>query len=110
MYFCGVKCGHPAVDTRIRVPYAGSYPLAEIPSAGVRGRLALVTDINSGTLYWDTGAAWRQVTLNPMTFAGDLIVGGSSGAPTRLALGTANQVLGVNSGATAHEYILSVIS
>lgn len=91
-------------DLRTRVPYAGSYPLAEIPAAGVRGRLALITDINSGTLYWDTGAAWRQVTLNPMTFAGDLIVGGASGAPTRLALGTANQVLGVNSDATAHEY------
>ena len=91
-------------DLRTRVPYAGSYPLAEIPAAGTRGRLAIVTDVNSGTLYWDTGAAWRQVTLNPMTFAGDLIVGGSSGAPTRLALGTANQILGVNSGATAHEY------
>jgi len=91
-------------DLRTRVPYAGSYPFAELPSAGTRGRLALVTDVNSGTLYWDTGAAWRQITLNPMTFAGDLIVGGSSGAPTRLALGTANQILGVNSGATAHEY------
>lgn len=91
-------------DLRTRVPYAGSYPFAELPSAGTRGRLALATDINSGTLYWDTGAAWRQVTLNPMTFAGDLIVGGSSGAPTRLALGTVNQVLGVNSSATAHEY------
>ena len=91
-------------DLRTRVPYAGSYPLAEIPAAGTRGRLALVTDVNSGTLYWDTGAAWRQVTLNPMTFAGDLIVGGSSGTPTRLALGTANQVLGVTSAATAHEY------
>ena len=91
-------------DLRTRVPYAGSYPFAELPSAGTRGRLALATDINSGTLYWDTGSAWRQVTLNPMTFAGDLIVGGSSGAPTRLALGTANQILGVDSGATAHEY------
>jgi hypothetical protein len=91
-------------DLRTRVPYAGSYALAEIPSAGTRGRLALITDVNSGTLYWDTGSTWRQVTLNPMTFAGDLIVGGSSGAPTRLALGTANQILGVNSGATAHEY------
>jgi len=91
-------------DLRTRVPYAGSYPLDEIPAAGTRGRLAIVTDVNSGTLYWDTGAAWRQVTLNPMTFAGDLIVGGSSGTPTRLALGTANQVLGVTSAATAHEY------
>lgn len=91
-------------DLRTRVPYAGSYPLAELPAAGTRGLLALVTDVNSGTLYWDTGAAWRQITLNPMTFAGDLIIGGSSGAPTRLAIGTANQVLGVNAGATSPEY------
>ena len=91
-------------DLRTRVPYAGSYPLAEIPSAGTRGRLALVTDVNSGTLYWDTGAAWRQVTLNPMTFAGDLIVGGASGAPTRLAIGVTDQVLGVNAAGSAHEY------
>jgi hypothetical protein len=91
-------------DLRTRVPYAGSYPLAELPSAGQRGLLAIVTDVNSGTLYWDTGAAWRQVTLNPMTFAGDLITGGSSGTPTRLAIGTANQLLGVNSGATSPEY------
>ena len=91
-------------DLRTRVPYAGSYLFDDLPSAGVRGRVVIAQDVNSGTLFWDTGAAWRQVTLNPMTFAGDLIVGGSSGAPTRLALGTANQILGVNSGATAHEY------
>lgn len=91
-------------DLRTRVPYAGSYALAELPSAGTRGRLAVVTDVNSGTLYWDTGAAWRQITLNPMTFAGDLITGGTSGAPTRLSIGTANQLLGVNAGATSPEY------
>jgi hypothetical protein len=28
-------------DLRTRVPYAGSYPFAELPSAGTRGRLAL---------------------------------------------------------------------
>jgi hypothetical protein len=91
-------------DLRTRVPYAGSYPLADLPAAGTRGLLALVTDVNSGTLYWDTGAAWRQVTLNPMTFAGDLITGGTSGAPTRLAIGTANQLLGVNADTTSPEY------
>lgn len=41
---------------------------------------------------------------NPMTTAGDIIVGGSSGTPTRLAAGTANQIPGMNSGATALEY------
>lgn len=41
---------------------------------------------------------------NPMTTAGDVIYGGASGAPTRLAVGTAGQVLKVNSGATAPEW------
>ena len=41
---------------------------------------------------------------NPMTTAGDIIYGGASGAPTRLAKGTAGQVLTMNSGATAPEW------
>lgn len=41
---------------------------------------------------------------NPMTTAGDVIYGGASGAPTRLAVGTAGQVLKVNAGATAPEW------
>ena len=39
-----------------------------------------------------------------MTTAGDIIYGGASGAGTRLAIGTANQLLRVNAGATAPEY------
>jgi hypothetical protein len=42
--------------------------------------------------------------LSPMTTAGDVIIGGASGTRTRLAIGTANQLLRVNSGATAPEY------
>lgn len=41
---------------------------------------------------------------NPMTTAGDIIYGGASGAPSRLGIGTAGQVLKVNSGATAVEW------
>ena len=37
---------------------------------------------------------------NPMTTAGDMIYGGSSGTPTRLAKGTAGQVLKVNEWGT----------
>jgi hypothetical protein len=44
------------------------------------------------------------LALNPMTTAGDLFVGGTSGTPARLALGTASQQLRVNSGATSLEY------
>ena len=41
---------------------------------------------------------------NPMTTAGDIIYGGASGVPTRLAKGTAGQALVMNSGATAPEW------
>lgn len=41
----------------------------------------------------DTGAPPRQSFRNPMTTLGDLIVGGVSGALTRLGVGTAGQVL-----------------
>lgn len=41
---------------------------------------------------------------NPMTTQGDIIVGGASGTPTRLAKGTAGQVLAMNSGATGLEW------
>ena len=39
-----------------------------------------------------------------MTTAGDIITGGSSGTPARLAMGSALQHLRVNAGATALEY------
>jgi hypothetical protein len=38
---------------------------------------------------------------NPMTTAGDIIIGGASGAPQRLPIGTAGQILKVSSGAPA---------
>lgn len=36
-----------------------------------------------------------EVLINPMTTAGDIIVGGAAGAPSRLAAGSVGQVLGV---------------
>lgn len=50
-----------------------------------------------------------QTTLNgkvsnPMTTAGDLIVGGTNGTPTRLGRGSAGQVLTMNSQGTGQEW------
>ena len=45
-----------------------------------------------------------NVALNPMTAVGDLMVGGSNGNPTRLAKGTAGQVLLMNNSGTAVEW------
>ena len=54
------------------------------------------------------GASWQNVSAsgmtNPMSTQGDIIYGGASGTPTRLAKGTAGQVLTMNSGATTPEW------
>lgn len=52
----------------------------------------MITDIES------------QKITNPMTAQGDIIYGGASGTPTKLAKGTAGQVLKINSGETAPEW------
>lgn len=44
------------------------------------------------------------LALNPMTTAGDIIYGGTAGLETRLAKGTAAQVLQMNAGATEPEW------
>ena len=44
------------------------------------------------------GATGGGGMSNPMTTAGDLIVGGAAGAPGRLGIGTAGQVLSVSGG------------
>lgn len=54
-----------------------------------------------------TGATTASAAFNalsPLTTAGDTLYGGTSGAGTRLAIGTAGQVLTVNSGATAPQW------
>jgi len=58
---------------------------------------------NGDVLASTTGGTLSWVTpfINPMTTAADMVVGGVGGAATRLAKGTANQVLAMNGGATA---------
>lgn len=80
-------------DHKVSVDSADSSPdyLDEKIKAGTN-----VTITNQGTYLeiasTDTGM------LNPMTSAGDLIVGGVSGNPDRLGVGTNGQVLTVSSG------------
>jgi len=65
-------------------------------------------EINTGTdndkYITPDALAGSDYEKNPMTTAGDIIYGGTSGVPTRLAKGTATQVLTMNSGATAPEW------
>ena len=73
-----------------------------VPAGGTTGQV--LTKI-SGTDYetaWATPSSGGM--SNPMTTQGDVIYGGASGTPTRLAKGTAGQVLTMNSGATAPEW------
>jgi len=59
--------------------------------------------INRGGTGQSTASAAFNA-LSPLTTAGDTLYGGTSGAGTRLAIGTAGQVLTVNSGATAPQW------
>jgi hypothetical protein len=76
---------------------------ANQPAAGVEGRLYYVTD--ELVLERDSGSVWESVSsagfTNPMTTAGDIIKGGSAGAPQRLAIGSSGDVLTVSAGAPA---------
>ena len=79
--------------------------ISSVPSA-VSGAIILYADSASHRLYARnaSGAYILGSMDNPMTNAGDLIVGGASGVPTRMGVGTANQALTVNSDATGIAY------
>jgi hypothetical protein len=70
------------------------------------GNFAYLKDTNVTTYY--TGSAWANLDTtgmtNPMTTTGDVIYSSPGSTPVRLGIGTANQVLTVNSGATAPEW------
>jgi len=69
--------------------------------------LSVVTPGATGAFLQQTGAgafAWTAIApsmSNPMTALGDLIVGGASGTPTRLSIGSDSRVLTVVSGNVA---------
>ena len=75
--------------------YAGS-----ITSATWNGTAVAINRGGTG----QTTASTAFNALSPLTTAGDTLYGGTSGAGTRLAIGTAGQVLTVNSGATAPQW------
>ncbi len=67
------------------------------------GTLALtVAGTSGGIPYFSSSSTW---TSSGALTASAIVLGGGAGAsPTSLALGTANQILGMNSGASANEY------
>ncbi len=64
-------------------------------TGGSPGANKVLTSDATGLATWQTPASGMS---NPMTALGDLIYGGTSGTPARLAPGTASQVLTMSSG------------
>jgi len=88
--------------------YIDSEELAESESGS---NLPDATEASVGdvlTLNSSKEASWATPAApgmsNPMSAAGDIIVGGESGAASRLAKGSAGQILTMNSGATSPEW------
>lgn len=92
-----------AMDAKATPVDADSIPIydSEAVSAAAQNKRATVAAIASAV------AASLELPetyyANPMTAAGDLVKGGASGAPARLAVGTEGQVLTVSSGVPAWE-------
>jgi hypothetical protein len=76
--------------------------LAAMPAASIPGRLYFTSDTLH--VYRDSGTAWVDCTpvggalSNPMTTAGDLIVAGTGGLPTRMAAGANGNLLTIAAG------------
>jgi hypothetical protein len=86
------------------VIYSGGTWYAFAPVDGVVVNFEGYQEQYTGSSGWVAFSGGSSGMTNPMTTAADIIVGGVSGAPARLAKGTAFQGLRVNSGATALEW------
>jgi hypothetical protein len=85
-------------------------PIPSSPcTTSVSGHTLLCIDNNGALSYSNSGAAQIELMTNPMTTANDVIIGGTSGAPTRLAKGANGTFLGVNgSGNLAYSTVPSI--
>ena len=108
--------GFPAWQT-IPGLYLGAFASSNRPQNATTGQTMLDTDL--GCPLYRIGSAWVNATgaiiegnytptgtpvrwmVNPMTAAGDLIVGGTDGDPTRLALGSVGNILKIGSNGMA---------
>jgi len=83
-----------------------------IAAGGNTGKCKIAT----GGISFVVGSRVNQVSVsstgtgmvNPMTTAGDIIIGDTAGVPLRLPIGTAAQQLRVNVGATAPEWATDI--
>ena len=128
----GVSVSHSGVNATINIPggsggvtsVTASAPLASsggtTPNISLTGTVAaanggtgLNTSASTGCALVSAGtwsitslaSCFVQLYETVSTTAGDLVYGGAGGTPTRLPIGAAGQVLGVNAGATAPTWI-----
>lgn len=99
-----------------RANHTGTQVSSTISDFASTVRSTLLTGLNAGTnaviaatdtLLQAFSKLQAQISTkltNPMTAAGDIIVGGSSGAPQRLPIGSVGQAIRVGSGGTFLEY------
>lgn len=105
----------PAWDTLVSgdIPNLDTSKLTTGQLGAARGGTGLDTSgstgipaITSGTWAINSLATtFANLFKTIATAAGDLVYGGASGTPTRLAAGSAYQILRMNSGATAPEWV-----
>jgi len=74
---------------------SGTYNFVLPTTVGTAGQVLTSGGGGTAPMTWQAGAL-----SNPMTTSQDLIVGGASGTPTRLAVGNTFQHLTINSGGT----------
>jgi hypothetical protein len=91
-----------STDNRVAVRRLTSGLFSARPVAGNAGHVYIATD--TVQIFYDDGTAWREMMVSPMTAQGDLIYAAATGAPERLAKGTAGQVLVMNGAATAPQW------
>lgn len=95
------------VGTDISIGYNPAYVFVN-SSTGTDATLDAATTLAAGVMSAADKSKLDGIAAgamaNPMTSAGDLIVGASGGAPSRLGMGSALQVLRVNSAGTGLEY------
>jgi len=97
---------NPSTGTLTATTFSGSIAGSNV-SGNISGNAANVTGTvaigNGGTGQTTASAGFNA--LSPLTTAGDILYGGTSGAGTRLGIGTSGQVLTVVSGLPAWQNV-----
>lgn len=81
--------------------YRGGTWYAWAPVVGVVVNVSGTLERFAGSAGWTAVSGGGGGMTNPMTTLGDIIIGGASGTPTRLGIGTSGQVLTVVAGSPA---------